>query len=288
MSKRLRKAGDFAQLTLGAVIYALGISLFFEANAIAPGGVSGLSIILSKTVGIFGVGVWSFLFNIPILIIGTVKFGKRFILSTFYTVALSSAVMALCEHTAITVTDDIMLASIFGSLLVGIGIGLVFRAGGTTGGSDILIRILRTKFRHISSGTLFLIIDCCIIASSAIAFKDITPALYALIASFLQTRIINIVIYGSDTARLVYIISDNQKRIAQRLLTELQTGVTYLNAKGAYTDSDKQVLMCVLQMKAFPRAKDIIRQEDEKAFFIVTSASSVFGEGYKINTSEEI
>lgn len=288
MNKKIRRLYDFAMLTLGAVIYAFGIALFFDANKLAPGGVSGISIILSETVGISGVGVWSFVINIPILIAGFVKFGKRFILSTFYTVALSSAVMELLKLSGISVTDDMMLASLFGALLTGLGIGLVFRAGGTTGGSDVIIRILRTRLRHISSGTLFLVIDFCIIAFSAIAFGDITPALYALIAAFLQTRIINLVLYGSDSARLIYVVSDNQRVIAERLMNELETGVTYLNGKGAYTDSDKQVLMCVLQMKAFPYAKDIIRQEDEKAFIIVTSASSVFGEGYKINTDEEI
>lgn len=278
----------FLMMTLGAVLYGVGVVLFFESNNLAPGGVSGVSIILDKTVGVASTGTWSFILNVPILIIGAVKFGGKFILSTFYTVALSSFVMDIVEGYNVFLTDDILLAAIFGALLTGVGIGLVFRAGATTGGSDIIIRILRLKYRHISTGSLFFAIDCAIIAASAVAFGNVASALYAAVASFLQTRIINTVLYGTDSARLVYIISERSAEISKRLLTELETGVTILDGKGAYTNSDKEVLMCVLQSKNFPRAKDIVRQEDEEAFVVVTSATSVFGEGYKKNTDEEI
>lgn len=288
MKTKFLKVYNFLLMTFGAVIYGVGVMLFFESNNIAPGGVSGISIILDKTVGIVGTGTWSFILNVPILIIGAVRFGGRFILSTFYTVALSSVVMDTVARYDIILTDDVLLAAIFGALLTGVGIGLVFRSGATTGGSDIIIRILRAKFRHISTGSLFFGIDCAIIMISAFAFGNVSAALYAAVASFLQTRIINTVLYGSNSARLVYIISENSDAISKRLLTELETGVTVLDGHGAYTNSKKEVLMCVLHSKNLPKAKDIVRHEDEEAFLVVTSATSVFGEGYKKNIDEEI
>ncbi len=275
-------------ISLGALIYAAGVTLFFESNSLAPGGVSGISIILGKSVGIFQTGTWVFLINIPILILGAVKFGIKFMLSTVYTVGLASVFMDVIAKFELDLTHDVLLAAIFGALLTGVGIGLVFRFGATTGGSDIIIRVLRTKYRHISTGTLFLVIDCIIIVASAVCFKNVSPALYAAVAAFLQTRVINTVLYGSDMARLVYIISDRPEEISKRLLLEIETGVTFLDGKGAYTDHNKEIIMCVLQSRNFPKAKDIVRQEDENAFIIVTSATSVFGEGYKKNTGEEI
>ena len=279
---------NFLLMTFGAVIYGVGVVLFFDSNNLAPGGVSGISIILDKTVGIMSTGTWSFVINIPILILGALKFGGRFILSTVYTVALSSLVMDVSARFNIVLTDDVLLAAIFGALLTGVGIGLVFRAGATTGGSDIIIRLLRTKYRHISTGSLFFGIDCAIIAISAVAFGNVSSALYAAVASFLQTRIINTVLYGTDSARIVYIISEKSDAISKRLLLELETGVTILDGHGAYTNSEKEVIMCVLPPKNLPKAKDIVRCEDEEAFLVVTSATSVFGEGYKKNIEEEI
>ncbi len=287
MKKELRAISDIFLAFVGSVIYGVGFSLFFESNGIAPGGISGVAVILSKTAGLLGVGTWVFILNLPILAAGLKKFGVKLVVKTFFVVIISSLVMDGVSSLNINITSDVLLSAVFGALLSGAGIGLVFRSGATTGGVDIIIRILRTKFRHIPSGSLFLIIDVGVIIASAIAFGNITVAMYASLASFVQTRIINAVLYGSDTARLVYIISDNRK-IAERLLQDLHTGVTYLSGKGAYTDSEKQVLMCVLPMKSFPYAKDIVRHEDENAFMIVTSASSVFGQGYKQNINEEI
>ena len=279
---------NFLLMTFGAVIYGVGVVLFFDSNNIAPGGVSGISIILDKTVGIMSTGTWSFVINIPILLLGAFKFGGRFIFSTVYTVTLSSLVMDTAARLNIVLTDDVLLAAIFGALLTGGGIGLVFRSGATTGGSDIIIRILRTKYRHISTGSLFFGIDCAIIAISAIAFGNVSSALYAAVASFLQTRIINTVLYGTDSARLVYIISEKSDAISRKLLLDIETGVTILDGHGAYTNSEKEVIMCVLPPKNLPKAKDIVRCEDEEAFLVVTSATSVFGEGYKKNNEEEI
>lgn len=288
MKFKLSSVYNFLLMTFGAVIYGVGVVLFFDSNNIAPGGVSGISIILDKTVGIMSTGTWSFVINIPILLLGAFKFGGRFIFSTVYTVTLSSLVMDTAARLNIVLTDDVLLAAIFGALLTGGGIGLVFRSGATTGGSDIIIRILRTKYRHISTGSLFFGIDCAIIAISAIAFGNVSSALYAAVVSFLQTRIINTVLYGTDSARLVYIISEKSDAISKRLLLDLETGVTILDGHGAYTNSEKEVIMCVLPPKNLPKAKDIVRCEDEEAFLVVTSATSVFGEGYKKNIEEEI
>ena len=236
MKKELRAISDIFLAFVGSVIYGIGFSLFFESNGIAPGGISGVAVILSKTAGLLGVGTWVFILNLPILAAGLKKFGVKFVVKTFFVVIISSLVMDGVSSLNINITSDVLLSAVFGALLSGAGIGLVFRSGATTGGVDIIIRILRTKFRHIPSGSLFLIIDVGVIIASAIAFGNITVAMYASLASFVQTRIINAVLYGSDTARLVYIISDNREKIAERLLQDLHTGVPVMisvtNSKG--------------------------------------------------------
>ena len=169
-----------------------------------------------------------------------------------------------------------------------IGIGMVFRAGATTGGTDIIVRLLRLKFRYLKTGTLFLVIDGVIIVVSGIVFKDLNVALYAALSLTVYMAVFNAVLYGGDGARLVYIISSSKEKIAERIMNELDAGATVLEGKGAYTGQKKEVLMVVLRMRSLPEARDIVREEDKKAFMIVSRATSVFGEGFKSHDEEDL
>ena len=159
--------------------------------------------------------------------------------------------------------------------------GGVVKAGSTTGGTDIIIKVLRLKMPHIKTGALYLILDAIVVTVSAFVFKDIDQALYAGIAVFVASFVLDIVLYGRDGAKLIYIISDKSEQITQRLLAELEIGVTYINGKGAYSGKDKKVIMCVMRKQLAPRTEDIIKEEDPEAFMIVSSATEIFGEGYK-------
>ena len=280
-------AKDFIMITAGSLIFAAGISMFLDPNSLAPGGVSSVSIIINHFVPL-NVGTIIILLNVPIMILGVVKFGFRFLWTTIYAVALSSGAMELFDRFVGPLTDNLLLAAVAGGALQAIGIGLVFRGGATTGGTDIIVRVLRLKYRYIKTGTLFLIIDSIIIIVSGIVFKNLDIALYAALALTVYMAVFNSVLYGGDGARLVYIISAKKEKIAERILNELDAGATMLKGKGAYTGQDKEVLMAVLRMRSLPEARDIVREEDKDAFMIVTKATSVFGEGFKSHDEEDL
>ncbi len=289
-SKNRLRIKNFILVTVGAIIYASGIALFLDPNRLIPGGVSGLSIMISHLVDWLNTGTLIFVLNIPLLIAGLIKFGKGFMLSTVYVTALSSvavdAISALAAN-HIPFTTDLLLSALAGGALMAFGLGLVLRGGGTTGGTDIITKFLRLKFKHVKAGNIFLIVDSLVIITSAIVFRDIESALYAAFALFISTRVVDMVLYGGDSAKLVYIISDRADDIADALMKQLDLGVTYLNAQGAYTGQDKKVLMCAAHRRAFPKIRALVSGMDDMAFMIVGSAQEIFGEGFKNHRSTE-
>lgn len=275
-------------ITVGSILYAAGVALFLDPNHLASGGVSGIAIIIGSVVDVLPTGTWVIILNIPIMIAGVWKLGGKILLPTFYSLAVSALAMNGFEQFVPPLTENPLLACAGGGVLASAGIGLVFRGGATTAGTDIIVKLLRLKFRHISTGAIFLFTDGVICLTSGFVFGDIDKAIYAGIAVFIQMYVLNLVLYGSDEARMVYIISDHDAVIAQRLLTELDAGATYLYGNGAYTGKDKKVLMCALRMRMLPQAREIIRQEDEDAFVIVTKATNVFGEGFKSHAEDDL
>lgn len=277
---------DYIQITVGAAIYALAVSLFLDPNSLAPGGVTGIAMIMNRITGL-ETGTWILLINVPILLLGLWKFGLRFLMSTIYCTALVSVFTNLLAEIQ-PPTYDNMLACIVGSALLALGIGLVFKAKSTTGGTDIIVKILRLKFPHMKTGGLFLTLDAMIVAASFFVVRDIEKTLYAVICIFLVSKILDFVLYGTDEAKLIYIISDHHEQIAGRLLAELDLGVTYVEGAGAYSGKDKRVIMCAVKKPMAPKTEDVVREEDPQAFMIVTSATEIYGEGYKSYFSERL
>ena len=278
-------------LTVGAFIYAFGIAVFLDPNHLAPGGVSGISIILNSIIPI-GTGIWIFLINIPLMILGLIVFKFGFLLGTLYATALSSAIIEVIargfSHLIPDMQDHLLIAAAAGGVLVAVGIGLVFRGGGSTGGFDIVVKLLRRKFRHMKTGILYLALDVTVIAVSAIVFHDVLVAMYAVVTVFTNSTVLDMVLYGKDNAKMVYIITDAPEAVSDRLMKEVETGVTVLHGEGAYTKKNKKVLMCVLHNQQYPQLRDIVKQEDKNAFLIVTKATEIFGEGYKNHYAEEL
>lgn len=285
--KRIRrKVQSYLMITLASLAYAAGISLFLDPNDLAPGGITGIAILIGRLTGA-GTGMLILLLNIPLLILGAWKFGWKFILSTFYAIfAISVATDVLAPVGALT--REPMLAAVAGGTLVAAALGVVFRAGATTGGMDIVIKVLRLKFPHMRTGSLFMITDVMIASLSGFVFGNLEVVLFALIAIFVMSRVLDMVLYGMDEAKLLYIISDNPERIAGRILGEIDIGVTYLQGKGAYSSQKKQVIMCVTKKQQAPGIEVIVKEEDPHAFMIVTSASEIYGEGYKNIFAEKI
>ena len=282
---------NYALITVGAFIYAFGIAVFLDPNHLAPGGVSGVSIIINNFIPI-GTGVWIFLINIPLMILGLIVFKFNFLMGTLYATALSSAIIEVIDrgfsHLIPDMHEHLLIAAAAGGALVAVGIGLVFRGGGSTGGFDIVVKLLRRKFRHMKTGILYLALDVTVIVLSAIAFHDVLVAMYAVVTVFVNSTVLDMVLYGKDNAKMVYIVTDMPEAVSNRLMKEVETGVTVLHGEGAYTKKDKKVLMCVLHDHQYPQLRDIVKQEDKNAFLIVTKATEIFGEGYKNHYAEEL
>ena len=281
MKKDWRKNGffRFGMVVLGSVVYAAAISLFLDPNQLAPGGVSGLAIIINRLTDL-PTGVLMLCMNIPLLILGVWKLGFRFLLSTMAAIAISSWATDLLAPLG-PLTRDPLLAAGAGGALLALGMGLLFKVGATSGGSDIVVRLIKLRYKYIKTGRLFLLTDACVVALSAVVFKNIDLGLYAAIAILVSSTVFDLVLYGTDEAKLVYIITDQEEAVTGRILSELEIGVTHLEGTGAYTDRPKQVIMCAMQKRLLPQVQEIATEEDPFAFLIVTSASEIFGEGFK-------
>lgn len=279
MKKHLHPALKYLGIVGASLLYAAAIALFLDPNQLAPGGVSGIAIILNRLTNL-PTGTLILLMNIPLLALGMWKLGWKFVLSTVVAVAASSVFTDLLAPYGPLTTDPLLAACAGGGLLA-VGMGILFKLGATSGGTDILIRVIKLKYKHLKTGSLFLATDCCVIAASALVFGDMDLALYAAIATIISSFCLDLVLYGRDEAKLVYLITDHEKAIADRLMEELEIGVTYLQGQGAYTRDNKKVILCAMQKRLLPKVQEIAMEEDPFVFLIVTSASEIFGEGFK-------
>ena len=287
----VKKIFRYVFITFTAALYAVGIALFLNPNNLAPGGISGIAIILKKMFpGLPGVGMLILLINIPILAVGIKKFGIKFILSTMYSLIVSSVLIDILPivFNVNGVTDNKMLASVIGGATFGLGMGLMFRLDTTTGGLDIIVKIIKQKKPHLKTGQIYFLLDVVILAASAMAFKDVEVALYAAIAIYVSMVVMDRAIYGGDEATLVYIISEKRELIARRMMKEVNVGATMIQAKGAYSNETTEVIMCVMTKQTLVKVRNILKQPDSGAFMIVSSANEVFGQGFKDHFKTEI
>lgn len=267
-------------ILIGSIIYAVSISLFLDPNKIAPGGVSGIAIMAGHYIDI-GVGTLTFLINVPILIIGLIKLGKDFFAGTVTSILLSSVLTDIFAKLP-PLTDDKMLAAIFGGITLAVAIGLIFKAGYTTGGTDIIVRLIKLRYKHLKTGLIFFIVDGIISVASGIVFENPDYALFALTALIISSVVLDIVLYGSDEARLVYIITKKEKEVTDYILDKLDIGCTLLDCEGAYSGEKRQTLMCAIKKRDLPQLQEYVLKTDSDSFMIITSANEVYGEGYKL------
>lgn len=274
-----RRIRDLVMIAVAAGIYAVGISLFLDPNNLAPGGVTGIAVILNRLCNI-ETGTLYLLLNIPIVLLGIWKFGWRFIVKTAYAIVLTSLFTNLLSGRE-PLTDDPLLAALAGGVLIATGIGMVFKTGATTGGMDIIIKIIRQKYRYLKTGFLFQCVDITIVSISGFLFRNLNIALYALIAVLISGRALDYVLYGKDEAKMFYIITGKADEVGSKILKQLNIGITYLQGKGGWTGQEKQVIFCVVHKPLGPKVEEIVKEEDPGAFMIITNASEIYGEGYK-------
>ncbi len=285
-SKLVLRLKKYSTILLGTIFYAAGIALFLNPNDLAPGGVTGIAILLNRFIPV-ETGTLILLLNVPIILIGIWKFGWKFIVSTIYTLCLISGLTNVMEYVG-PLTDDRMLAAIVGAVLVGTGIGVVFKAGSTTGGIDIIIKIIKQKFPHKKTGSLFLIFDSAVIVAAGIVFGTIEASIYASIATVVTMYTMDMVLYGKDGARLIYIISDHADELTECLLHEAEVGVTWLYGAGTFQSKEKKIIMCVADKKKSLQVEEIVKEHDPESFMIISNATEIYGEGYKNIFAEKI
>lgn len=269
-------------ITFAAIGYGGGIAIFLDKNNLVPGGVSGLSIIINRLTGI-NTGTIIFIINIPIVILGIYKLGFSVMADSIYAIIISSTAVNFLESLK-PVTNDTFIAAVMGGVIVSFCLGIILKEGATTGGSDIIVMIIKSKYQYLKTGVIFLIADIIVVLMSAFTFDNIDYAFYSALTVVTSSVILDMVLYGRDEARLLYIVfknSENEDILAGRLLVELDVGVTYLRGYGVYKNKDKKVIMCAIHKKLLPKAKEIVKEIDDEAFMIVTSANEIIGEGYK-------
>ena len=266
-------------ITVFSVLYATAIALLLDPNSLAPGGVTGISILLDRLTPI-PTGTWVFLLNIPLLFVAWKKFGVHFLMWTVYSLTVISVSTNLLKLLP-PLTDDPFAATLLGVVLSGISLGFIMRMRATTGGMDIVVRLLRRKYPHLKTGSLYLIVDSFIILAAILVFRSIENGVYAGVAVFVTSYIIDLVLYGKDEACLFFIVTNYSTQVAGRLMKNLHVGVTYLHGTGAYEKKEKQILLCVTRKIQAPKLEQIVKETDSDAFLIVTSANEIYGEGYK-------
>jgi len=279
--KKLKTLFEFISFLAGVIIFSAGIGLFITPGKIAIGGFTGISIILNNLFS-FPVGVVIIILNIPMFIICAKIFGLKFIFKTIVGVIASSVFIDIFGllHPFKDVLS-VELCALFGGVLQGVGLGIIYLNGYTTGGSDLVIWLLKLKFPHITSGFILFILDSVVVTVAAIIAKDAQSVLYSAIAIFSYTKVLDTILGSSDRANLALIISNHYTDIADNIMSVLDRGVTVIESKGWFSKESKPMIMCVIDRSQMYTLKNIINDYDPNAFFILTDAREVIGLGFK-------
>lgn len=279
-SKHLRIIKDYAIITLSCLLYAFAFNCFFETNNLAMGGFTGIAQVLNRFIPALPIGTTVFVMNVPLMIIGVKKQGWSLLFASVYAIFVSSLMIDGMNLIIKFPSTDPLLACIYGGVLLGISLGLMMLKSATTGGTELAARLLKYVLPNISIGKICLIIDVTVICIYALTFRSLDNALYGIIAMYVSSIAMDMVVYGSVNAKLAYIISDKSEAITQKLM-QMGLGATIFNGSGAFTGNQKNVLMCAARPNKIARIKAAVNEVDPKnAFIIVTDAKEVFGEGF--------
>lgn len=269
----------------GGMIYALGLKIFTAPNHIAPGGVTGISTIINYltsgiTPGGLPIGTVNLVLNIPIAILGFVKLGRHFMIKTLIYLLSFSFFSDVILANVPTYTGNRLVAAIFGGVLMGGAIGLILSRGGSTGGLDIINKLIQRRLPHFKLGQVVFTTDLLVVGLSMLAYGDVEPGLFAVITLFINTQALDKVLYGFNTCKFMYVVTNKASELGHRINEEMYRGATILESYGSYTNERRPTLMVAVRQSEYYRVKKIINQVDPMAFIIVTSANEVAGKGF--------
>lgn len=279
MRKILKDYSWVFKTIVGSALFAFGFSIFLEPNNINTGGISGLAQAVAQVIGIGNVGLLSMLLNLPLFLAGGVRVGKRFFFGSLIGMVVSGVLIDAFAAFSIGFHDP-LVSGIYGGLLCGLGIGMVFVAGTSTGGSDILVRLLKLHYRNVPIGTISTVFDALVVILTGFVFHDISRAMYSGIAVFVTGQVMDIVVYRFDYSKVALIISDCPDEIATDVAQKLDRGVTFLDGHGYYSRQDKKVILTVVKKGQLAELKELVMERDKDAFVIVQEAHQVLGDGF--------
>ena len=287
----LKDAGCYL---LGALIYAISVDVFTSPNNIVPGGITGISTVLHSFYGL-PIGTMMLALNIPIFIAGLLVIGWKYIARTGLCLGLVSLAIDVLEPVLPKYTDDMVIASVFGGVCMGLALSLFFMRGGSTGGSDVVARILGKFFPSMTQGKIIVLIDIVIITAASIAFgkeggsveAGLNAALYAVIALFVSSFALDRMLYGMNTGRQLFIITSRPDAVNSAIIEKVNRGTTIISGRGGYSGTQRDIIMCAVRNSEVYRVRSIVRSIDHSAFIIVGDASSILGEGFQSNHKNE-
>lgn len=278
------KLYEYVMIIIGTGILAAGVAWFYDTIGLVTGGFSGLAIVIKHVSALFidgGIPLWlsNIALNVPVFILAYFLKGPKFIGKTLFGTIMMSAWL-LVLPTIDMAEGDLMIAALFGGACAGAGIGFVIRVGATTGGTDMVAALAQLKLRHFSIVQILLVVDGIVVLLGFFVF-GMRPTLYAMIGIVVQTKVSDLFIEGFNYSKAAYIVTNEHEEVAKRIMTELERGVTGLQAKGMYTQQDKCVLYCIVTKKEIVALKDMVNEVDPSAFVIVSDVKEVLGEGFQ-------
>ena len=270
---------DVIKTAIGCALFALGFDLFLMPGGMNAGGLSGLAMILVHVTGLGTVGVVSALMNVPLFILGGMKIGKKFFLGSLMGMLFSSVFIDLFAALPVPQVEP-MIGALYGGLVCGIGLGFVFAAGVSTGGSDIIVRLLKLKWRHVPIGVISMCFDACVAVLTGIVYREVSSALYTGVAIYITGKIIDMVVYSFDYSKVALIITKEYEQVAQVISDKLERGATYLYGEGTYSRKETKVVLTAVKKQQIAELKELVVNIDPDAFIIVQEAHQVLGDGF--------
>ena len=272
-------AADALFITLGSACFAVSVVMFSAPNRIAPGGATGLATLMQYLWGL-PIGVMTLVINIPLLLAGAKRLGRSFLLHTLAGLGISSVLTDLLDPIIPAYEGDRLLVCLFGGALCGLGLGLILSRGGTTGGSEILARLLELRFPHISIGRLLLLVDAVVIALSGVVYRQLDSVLYAVLFAFVNSLVTDRLVYGGRRGKMALILTDRQEEIPAGIMQTLERGATLLQASGGYTGKPRQMILCAIRREEAFALRRLVFSVDANAFFMMLSTDEVRGFGF--------
>ena len=276
-----RLARDYLWIALGSVLYSLSFDWFYVPNQIGFGGLTALGMILNHLSPAVPIGTVVLILNIPLFLLGWKFLGGHTLVSSLFAMAATSVLVDLISAVYTFPPMDPMLAAIFGGVSLGLSLGIIFSKGATTGGTDLIARLLKLPFAWLPMGKLLLVVDLSMLLAVSVAFRSMESAMYGIIALYISTMVMDMVLYGLDQSKVAYIVTSNPRPLAAEIDKQLDRGTMYLHGEGSFTGQDRLVLMCAFKQRQIVPLKALVHEMDPEAFIIVCNAHEVLGQGFR-------